>query len=138
MYFLVLLHEPPDIPGIEVDHEPFVDSLIKQNVILLGGPLQASPESGIWAAYILSCPSRDDAQAIVARDPLVVHGLAVPTVTAAGELIVSGVSTDSIGDLAAANAITIHELSLQRASLEDAFMDLTHDSVEFRAGRAAA
>src|ERR1039457_1564154 len=47
-----------------------------------------------------------------------------PTVTAAGELTVTGVSTDSIGDLAAANAITIHELSLQRASLEDAFMDL--------------
>jgi uncharacterized protein YciI len=98
MYFLVLLHEPPDIPGIEVDHEPFVDSLIKQNVILLGGPLQASPESGIWAAYILSCPSRDDAQAIVARDPLVVHGLAVPTVTA-WDLV--GVNTAAIAsDLA--------------------------------------
>jgi ABC-2 type transport system ATP-binding protein len=49
-------------------------------------------------------------------------------------LIVTGVSTDSIGDLAAANAITIHELSLQRASLEDAFMDLTHDSVQYRTG----
>jgi ABC-2 type transport system ATP-binding protein len=62
---------------------------------------------------------------------------AIPTVTAAGELIVTGVSTDSIGDLAAANAITIHELSLQRASLEDAFMDLTHDSVQYRTGTHA-
>ena len=62
---------------------------------------------------------------------------AVPTVTAAGELTVTGVSTDSIGDLAAANAITIHELSLQRASLEDAFMDLTHDSVQYRTGTHA-
>src|ERR1700722_20782192 len=81
-YFLVLLHEPPDIPSVEVDHESFVDSLIKRNAILLGGPLPASPEPGIWAAYVLSCPSRSDAQAIVASDPLVVHGLAIPTITA--------------------------------------------------------
>jgi ABC-2 type transport system ATP-binding protein len=58
---------------------------------------------------------------------------AVPTVTGPGELTVTGVSTDAIGDLAAANAITIHELSLQRASLEAAFMELTQDSVQYRA-----
>ena len=38
----------------------------------------------------------------------------------------------SIGDLAAANHITIHELSLQQVSLEEAFMELTHDSVQYR------
>jgi uncharacterized protein YciI len=80
VYFLVLLHEPPDIPSVEVDHESFVDSLIKRNVILLGGPLPASSEPGIWAAYVLSCPSLSDAQAIVASDPLVTGGLAVPAI----------------------------------------------------------
>ena len=49
-----------------------------------------------------------------------------------GELTVTGVSTEQIGDLASANRITIHELSLQQASLEEAFMELTHDSVEYR------
>jgi ABC-2 type transport system ATP-binding protein len=49
-----------------------------------------------------------------------------------GELTVSGVSTDDVGDLAAANGITIHELSLQQISLEEAFMELTHDSVQYR------
>jgi ABC-2 type transport system ATP-binding protein len=49
-----------------------------------------------------------------------------------GELIVTGVSTDEVGDLASANGITVHELSLQQASLEEAFMELTHDSVQYR------
>jgi ABC-2 type transport system ATP-binding protein len=47
-------------------------------------------------------------------------------------MTVTGASTDDIGDLAAANGITIHELSLQQASLEAAFMELTHDSVQYR------
>ncbi len=41
-------------------------------------------------------------------------------------------STNDIGDLAAANGITIHELSLHQVSLEEAFMELTHDSVDYR------
>ncbi|MGH8960361.1 MAG: ATP-binding cassette domain-containing protein [Jatrophihabitantaceae bacterium] len=53
-------------------------------------------------------------------------------VTAADGLSVTGTCTDHIGDLAAANGITIHELALQRASLEEAFMELTHDSLEYR------
>ena len=31
----------------------------------------------------------------------------------------------------------LHELSLRRASLEEAFMDLTRDSVEFHGGTAS-
>ena len=57
---------------------------------------------------------------------------ATPTSATPGELTVAGLSTDRVGDLAAANGITIHELSLQQASLEEAFMELTHDSVEYR------
>jgi ABC-2 type transport system ATP-binding protein len=57
---------------------------------------------------------------------------ATPTSPTPGELTVRGVSTDEIGDLAAANHITIHELTLRQVSLEEAFMELTHDSVEYR------
>ena len=39
---------------------------------------------------------------------------------------------------AAAKGLTLHELATQRASLEEAFMDLTRDSVEFRATEATA
>ncbi len=48
-----------------------------------------------------------------------------------GALSVSGMSATDIGELAAASAIVLHELSPQMASLEDAFMELTRDSVEF-------
>ncbi len=37
-----------------------------------------------------------------------------------------------IGELAADRILTLHELSPLRGSLEDAFMELTHDAVEFR------
>jgi ABC-2 type transport system ATP-binding protein len=48
-----------------------------------------------------------------------------------GALDVIGLTPDEIGTRAAAGAITLYELALQRASLEEAFMDLTHDAVEF-------
>jgi ABC-2 type transport system ATP-binding protein len=50
-----------------------------------------------------------------------------------GALAVSGLSTDQVGRLAGAAGITLLELTAQQASLEEAFMDLTRDAVEFRA-----
>jgi ABC-2 type transport system ATP-binding protein len=50
-----------------------------------------------------------------------------------GALAVSGLSIDSVGDLARDAGIALHELSPQLASLEEAFMELTHESVEFHA-----
>jgi len=49
-----------------------------------------------------------------------------------GTLMVSGMSSVEIGDLAALRSLTVHELTPVRASLEDAFMELTSDAVEFR------
>ncbi|WP_430331742.1 ABC transporter ATP-binding protein [Rhodococcus sp. ACT016] len=48
-------------------------------------------------------------------------------------LVVSGVRTDDVGALAGANGIVLHELSSQRGSLEDAFMKLTGDDVQYHA-----
>jgi ABC-2 type transport system ATP-binding protein len=48
-----------------------------------------------------------------------------------GALAVTGAGEEAIGDLAAAHGLTLHELSPQYASLEDAFMELTHDSVDY-------
>ncbi|MGN9765094.1 ABC transporter ATP-binding protein [Micromonospora sp. SD12] len=52
----------------------------------------------------------------------------------AGALIVTGLTAARIGDLALAHRIVLHELSTRTASLEDAFMALTADSVEYLAG----
>ncbi len=57
---------------------------------------------------------------------------ATATITTPGQLSITGSSTDDIGDIAAANAITIHELSFHPVSLEEAFMELTHDTVQYR------
>jgi ABC-2 type transport system ATP-binding protein len=48
-----------------------------------------------------------------------------------GVLSVAGLDAARIGDLAASHQITLHELAPQHASLEDAFFELTEDSVEY-------
>ena len=50
-----------------------------------------------------------------------------------GALIVFGLSCPEIGDLAAANGLAVHELVAETASLEEAYLELTHESAEFRA-----
>jgi ABC-2 type transport system ATP-binding protein len=54
------------------------------------------------------------------------------------ELIVTGLDAGTIGAVAFEHGIPLKELSTQRASLEAAFMELTRDSVEFRAGSDSA
>jgi ABC-2 type transport system ATP-binding protein len=50
-----------------------------------------------------------------------------------GELVVSGLTAERIGDLAFESAVRLHELAAAQASLEQAFMELTGAAVEFRA-----
>ena len=49
-----------------------------------------------------------------------------------GLLDVEGLTAEQIGRIAAANGIVLSELTPQSASLEEAFMKLTHDEVEYR------
>lgn len=49
-----------------------------------------------------------------------------------GVLSVEGLPAEQIGRIAAVNGIVLAELTPQTASLEEAFMDLTHDEVEYR------
>jgi ABC-2 type transport system ATP-binding protein len=46
-------------------------------------------------------------------------------------LQVTGLDTREIGELAAGRGVVLHELSPQQASLEDAFMELTRNDVEY-------
>jgi ABC-2 type transport system ATP-binding protein len=50
-----------------------------------------------------------------------------------GLLEVRGLTAAQIGNVAAANGIALHELTPQQASLEEAFMDLTREEIEFKA-----
>ena len=60
--------------------------------------------------------------------------------TGAERLVVSGLDPRRIGQVAAEHQIPLHELVTESVSLEDAFMKLTHDAVEYHSsdtGRAA-
>ncbi|MGW0422160.1 ABC transporter ATP-binding protein [Streptomyces sp. NPDC003015] len=64
----------------------------------------------------------------------VLHGVGVTVVeTGNGTLEVDGSKSEYIGELAAQHQIVLHELSPQQASLEEAFMQLTAESVEYHA-----
>jgi ABC-2 type transport system ATP-binding protein len=55
-----------------------------------------------------------------------------------GALSVAGLPAAQVGAVAAAAGITVLELATEQASLEDAFVDLTQDAVEFRAAARPA
>jgi ABC-2 type transport system ATP-binding protein len=55
-----------------------------------------------------------------------------------GLLEVHGLTAEQIGDAAARHGLALHELTPQHVSLEQAFMDMTRDDVEFRTGELVA
>ncbi|MEW1776119.1 ATP-binding cassette domain-containing protein [Streptomyces sp. NPDC086777] len=64
----------------------------------------------------------------------VLHAAGITVVeTGTGALEVEGGKAEPIGELAAQNGVVLHELSIQQASLEEAFMQLTAESVEYHA-----
>jgi len=64
------------------------------------------------------------------RNLLVDDGITITSVEP-GVLDIEGVLAARIGDVAAEHGLTLHELTTVEASLEQAFMELTRDSVEF-------
>jgi ABC-2 type transport system ATP-binding protein len=77
-------------------------------------------------------------QSVRVRSPAVerlVELIAGPDVSVAAKepsaIEVHGLSSEQVGTIAAENGIVLYELTAQRASLEEAFMELTHDSLEF-------
>jgi ABC-2 type transport system ATP-binding protein len=84
--------------------------------------------------------ARSAGQAVTVRTPD--PGRLVPRLEAAGATVVRtddgaldvrGLEAPAVGDLAAAAGVALHELTPRSASLEEAFMALTHDAVEFGA-----
>ncbi len=82
---------------------------------------------------------------VVLRSPQageLARALAGPDVTVTSTerdlLEVTGLSAAQIGDQARDLGVSLHELSPKQASLEQAFMDMTHDEVEFHASTPAS
>lgn len=68
------------------------------------------------------------------RDVLVGEGGATVTSPERDVLEVRGLAAPRIGEVAASQRLVLHELTPVRASLEDAYMRLTGDAVEYRTG----
>ncbi len=79
---------------------------------------------------IVSLRAHDLIPHLEAKSALVTNGTP-------NELTVTELDAPAIGAIAFEQGIPLIELSTQRASLEAAFMELTHDSVEFRADRGS-
>jgi ABC-2 type transport system ATP-binding protein len=62
-----------------------------------------------------------------------VAGAGVSAGPGPGELEIRGLTEDQVSDLAFAHGIRLYRLAATRVSLEHAFMELTADSVEYRA-----
>ncbi|WP_031073750.1 ABC transporter ATP-binding protein [Streptomyces sp. NRRL S-118] len=77
-------------------------------------------------------PQREELLDALHRGGLTVVG------TEGGVLEVDGATTEEVGELAARHGVALHELSAQRASLEEAFMQMTASAVEYHAHSANA
>jgi ABC-2 type transport system ATP-binding protein len=76
-------------------------------------------------------PQAEELRAHIVDDGVTVVSLAP------GLLEVHGLTAVQVGEAAAAHGVVLHELSPQQASLEEAFMEMTRDDVEFRTGELA-
>lgn len=85
--------------------------------------------------------SRSGSEAVRVRSPaldtlrelLSDAGIEVAADPDGSALAVRGAAIEVIGELAARNAIVLHELSVRQASLEDAYLRMTDADVEYRA-----
>jgi ABC-2 type transport system ATP-binding protein len=70
-------------------------------------------------------------QATVLATLLATRGATVES-PAPDTLRVTGVSADAVGEIAATNALTLLELAVHQPSLEETYMQLTNDAVDYR------
>jgi len=109
-------------------------ALTAEHLIIIGrGRLLADMPT----AEFIQANARGD---VLARSPrpgdlaslLAAHGATVAP-EGDGGLAVSGMDAPAIAGLAARHDIPVHELTPRHASLEEAYLDITKDSVEYRA-----
>jgi len=85
--------------------------------------------TGVGAVRVRSPHAAQLAAAVAAE-----QGTATPDATG---LTVTGIRSERIGEIAAQHGFVLHELTPIAGSLEDAYLALTQDEVEYHAGGAA-
>lgn len=104
-----------------------------EHVIVVGrGKLIADVDTdellaGASVAVIVRSPEADQLRQLLAGPDVTVKALEP------GVLSLRGISTDEVGETARRHGLAVHELRQEQASLEDVFMTMTSDAVEYRA-----
>src|SRR5215213_2718607 len=100
--------------------------VIGRGRIIAAGPVQEVIDSVIGATVRVRSPRMGELASLVAGDGVTL------TATDDGAVDLHGITPARIGELAFRNGLLLHELSPRRASLEEAYMSLTQDAVEYR------
>jgi len=103
------------------------------HLIVIGrGRLIADTDMSVFVSQASSgAPVRVRSPQLATLEQLIVEAGARTESLEDGAIQVFGLSAERIGDLAAAGQIALHELTPLQVSLEDAFMSITKDSVEY-------
>lgn len=94
--------------------------------ILAAGPVQDVIDSVSRPRVRVRSPQATRLAALVAAPGVTV------TTTEPGTLELRGIAAPSVGDVAFAHDVPLHELAPLSATLEEAYMSLTNDAVEYR------
>jgi ABC-2 type transport system ATP-binding protein len=100
-----------------------VELIADEVVIIHRGKFVARGPTAEIAARATGAVRVRSPQLDVLRDGLTAAGLAVQP--SAGGLSVADTTTDQVGEIAAQAGVVLHELSAERATLEEAFLELT-------------
>jgi ABC-2 type transport system ATP-binding protein len=101
--------------------------VIGRGRIIAAGPVQQVIDSVAGDTVRVRSPHASDLATALTADGATV------TSPEAGTLEISGTTTERVGEVAFRGGLLLHELSTHHASLEQAYMNLTQDAVEYRA-----
>ena len=104
--------------------------VIGRGRMIANGPVEEFTRLSVRNHVLVRTPQAHDLASLIGAR---LAGVGSVQATAAGELTVTGLEAEQIGDLAFDNGIRVHELSVHQATLEEAFLELTGGSEEFQA-----
>lgn len=108
--------------------------VIGRGQMIASGKVSEFTESAAHSVVNIAGPDRA-ALAAMLDNAHVTYDFQAPTEKAPqGSFAISGGNRPAIGHLAYTSSVEIHELSETHSSLEDVFMELTHESVQFGSG----
>src|SRR6476646_10063449 len=113
-------------------------ALTAEHVVIIGKgrlladlPIEEVLASASRASVLVRSPDALRLEAALAGPGVVLNRPATDLLT------LTGLTAAQIGDRALAEGIAVHELTPRQASLEEAFMDLTNDAIQFHGGTPA-